>query len=172
MGFTDFVSDTGLSSESLRMFPPPLLGHRADHPHQQCSTAGSRRGVTSLGTLTQRYSLRISPPSVLLPPFSTMMRRYWSVLMRRLKTPSKDYNQSHFGAPLTHFHQEPTISQMDIIQLAILFADSVLQIWPLASGCRVLQGHHQLSRYEQIPSRPPLVQTHVDLRARILFPAR
>lgn len=78
MGFTDFVNDAAFTSRHFTFHRPTswLLTH--------CSARQLGQDSQLCRRVSRAYSPRIP---------SALMRRIWSVLMRRLKTPSNEYFQ-------------------------------------------------------------------------------
>lgn len=81
MGFTDLLSDVGLTGMLVRRSD---ISYRPLTSWQRWNT-GSPLAATSQGEFV--LDLAGLPPSIL--PYY-MMRNIWSVLMRRLKTPPND----------------------------------------------------------------------------------
>lgn len=125
MGFTDFVSDSGL----IRTFRP---------------TASKDRQLTSILVLNNWLKTRsyiagyVYLPEALPHIPLSRMRTFWSVLMRRLKTPQNDYFQPQAIAPLIYHEKRTPLTQTSNPQNQSLIPPS--QIPTIASRRCQLQG--------------------------------
>ena len=129
-----------------------------------CLTAGSLQDPTFQGK-----HLRTQSSSMCLSSYSyTMMRVFWSVLMRRLKTPPYDYFQmcamraSDLLYLYTLDHTSQKLTQTPYADLS--------KVWTISSGCGLVQGNQGAAGSSQVSSRFPLVPSRIFVHFRVFFP--
>jgi hypothetical protein len=157
MGFTDLVSDAGLTGMLLKiprpLQTPPLT---QSSPEQLAADSLLRCRVCQI---PMRFFL----------PSASKMRTIWSVLKRRLKTPPNDYFQSQLVATLIDAPRLLHFSRYDLPSLSLTTSP---QLYSIPGRCCHLQDPQGAACCCKIPSRIPLVQPRQVLRCRLLHPAR
>ena len=78
-----------------------------------------------------------------------MMRRIRSVLMRRLKTPSNDYYQCTYVAPLKHLARYLFARRISSSEAALIG----LQLWAFPGRCHLVQSAAIRTQGGEVPPR-------------------